>query len=363
MKILHTESSCGWGGQEIRILSEAEGMIGRGHELTLIAPREARIHGAALKRGLNVVALPIARKGIRGMLALRSWLKDRQPDVLNTHSSTDTWLSAIACATLPRPPAIVRTRHISARVPNDPFTRWLYLNATRHIVTTGEGLRAQLVRENGFPPERITSVPTGVDLNRFAPGERAAARRATGLPPERLLIGIVATLRSWKGHRYLIDAFAGLPADTGLVIVGDGPQRQNIESQIAALRLGERVWLPGNQEDVLPWLQSLDVFALPSYANEGVPQALVQAMLCGLPCVTTLAGSIGEVARDGVTAVVVGAEDAADLRRGLQAILADPKLRERLGSAAHLHCVGNFGKEAMLERMEGIFREAVNSIR
>jgi len=358
VKILHTESSCGWGGQEIRILSEADGMVARGHDLTLIAPREARIHDAALTRGLNIVALPIARKGIRGVLALRSWLKEHRPDVLNTHSSTDSWLSAIACATLSRPPAIVRTRHISARVPNDPLTRWLYLKATRQIVTTGEGLRAQLVRENGFPQERITSVPTGVDLNRFAPGERAAARRTTGLPPERLLIGIVATLRSWKGHRYLIEAFARLPADTGLVIVGDGPQRQNIESQIAGLRLGQRVWMPGNQEDVLPWLQSLDIFALPSYANEGVPQALVQAMLCGLPCITTVVGSIREAAVPDETALVVLPEDTASLCQAIERLMSDIELRRRLGAAARVHCLARFGQATMLERMETVYRAA-----
>jgi glycosyltransferase involved in cell wall biosynthesis len=363
VKILHTESSCGWGGQEIRILSEAEGMAARGHEVALVAPREAQIHGAALKRGLNVIALPIARKGIRGVLALRNWLKEHRPDVLNTHSSTDSWLSAIACTTLSRPPAIVRTRHISAPVPYDPLTRWLYLKATRHIVTTGEDLRAQLVRDNGFPPGRITSIPTGIDPERFVPGERAGARRITGLPQEIRLIGIVATLRSWKGHRYLVEAFSRMPSDIGLVIVGDGPQRGNIESQIARLGLGERVWLPGNQEEVLPWLQSLDVFALPSYANEGVPQALVQAMLCGLPCVTTLAGSIGEVARDGVTAVIVKAGDAADLERGLVAILADVKLRERLGGAARRHCSEKFGRDKMLDRMEKVLRDAADPLK
>lgn len=355
MKILHTESSCGWGGQEIRILSEAEGLAARGHEVSLATPLEANIHAAAVKRGLNVAALPIARKGLRGVLALRSWLREHPADVINTHSSTDTWLAALACATSSRPPPIVRTRHISAPIPNDPLTRWLYLRATRHIVTTGEGLRAQLVRDNRYPVERITSVPTGIDAERFVPGDRSGARRTTGLPQDRILVGIVATLRSWKGHRYLIEAFSRLPGEVGLVIVGDGPQRRNVETQIDQLQLRGRVWLPGNREDVLPWLQSLDVFALPSYANEGVPQALVQAMLCGLPCVTTLAGSIGEVAQDGVTAVIVTPGDPADLRRGLEEILADPGLRERLGSAARRHCAENFGVVAMLDRMERVF--------
>ena len=358
MKILHTESSCGWGGQEIRILDEAVGLTARGHEVALVVPREANIHAAAMKRGLPVAALPIARKGLRGVLALRSWLSDHRPDVINTHSSTDTWLTALACATLRQPPPVVRTRHISAPIPNDPLTRWLYLRATRHIVTTGEGLRSQLVRDNRFPVERITSVPTGIDPARFVPGDRTRARTSTGLPQERLLVGIVATLRSWKGHRYLIDAFSRLPREVGLVIVGDGPQRRNLESQIDQLQLRDRVWLAGNQEDVLPWLQSFDVFALPSYANEGVPQALVQAMLCGLACVTTLVGSIGELARDGVTATTVPPEHAAELQQALQRLLADASLRARLGSAARQHCTRNFGVVAMLDRMERVFRDA-----
>jgi len=359
VKILHTESSCGWGGQEIRILSEAEGLAARGHQVSLVTPLEANIHAAAVKQGLNVTALPIARKGLRGVLALRSWLSQHPPDVINTHSSTDTWLAALACATSSKAPPIVRTRHISAPIPNDPLTRWLYLRATRHIVTTGEGLRVQLVRDNRYPVERITSAPTGIDPGRFVPGDRSRARRTTGLPQDRPLVGIVATLRSWKGHRYLIEAFSRLPGEVGLVIVGDGPQRRNVETQIDELRLRDRVWLAGNREDVLPWLQSLDVFALPSYANEGVPQALVQAMLCGLPCVTTLAGSIGEVAQDGVTAVIVAPGDAADLERGLGRVLGDAKLRETLGAAARRHCVDNFGVDTMLDRMERVFRGVV----
>jgi glycosyltransferase involved in cell wall biosynthesis len=358
MKILHTESSCGWGGQEIRILVEAEGMVARGHSVTLSAPREARVYAAAIERGLNAVALPIGRKNLAGMLALRRWLKAHPVDIINTHSSTDSWLAALACATLRHAPPIVRTRHISAPVPKNLPTRWLYLGATRHIVTTGEALRAQLARDNGYPSERMTSIPTGIDTARFAPGERGAARRTTGLPPERRLIGIVATLRSWKGHRYLLEAFSRLPADTGLVIVGDGPQRQNIEAKVRELGIGDRVRLAGNQRDVLPWLQALDVFALPSYANEGVPQALVQAMLCGLPCVTTAVGGIGEVARDGETAIVVKPEDVADLRHGLERLLGDAALRARLGKAARAHCEKHCAFESMINAMENVYRLA-----
>src|SRR3989454_360900 len=361
MKILHTESSCGWGGQEIRILDEARGMSGRGHEVAIVAPREARIYEAALKRGLHVEALPIARKNLDGVLAVRRWLQAHPVDVINSHSSTDSWLAALACATLARAPALVRTRHISASIPNNLPTRWLYRSATRHIVTTGENLRLQLVRDNRIPPERITSVPTGIDSARFVPGERKAARRSAGLPSERRLVGIVATLRSWKGHRHLIEAVHRLPGNVGLVIVGDGPQRRNIESKIRELGMVGRTWLVGNQVDVLPWLQSLDVFALPSYANEGVPQALVQAMLCALPCVTTGAGSIGQIARDGVTAIVVKAEDVVDLQRGLEKALGDAKLCERLGAAARQYCAANLGVETMLDRMERVFRDAAHA--
>jgi glycosyltransferase involved in cell wall biosynthesis len=353
MHIVHTESSQGWGGQEIRILEEAGGMRARGHRVTVIAPAAARIHGEAGRRGLDVVDLPIDRKRPRGVLALRRWLAANRADVVNTHSST-------ACALLAAPPPVVRTRHVSAPVPDNRATRWLYTGATRHIVTTGTSLRQQLIDGNRFPAHRVTSVPTGIPLERFAPGDRAAARAKTGLPAEWTIVGIVATLRSWKGHRFLLDALARLPQPTlGLAIVGDGPQRAALEAQVRELGLSERVWMPGDQRDVVPWLQSFDVFALPSYANEGVPQALVQAMLSGLACVTTAAGAIGEAALDGETALVVPPQDAGALAAAIGRLAADPALRARLGAAARAHCARHFGYEAMLDRMEAVFRDAV----
>jgi glycosyltransferase involved in cell wall biosynthesis len=351
MKIVHTESSLGWGGQELRILSESQGLARRGHELTLLCPPEARIFAEAPGWGLRTVALPIGRKRLAGLLALRRWLRANRCDVVSTHSSTDSWLATLAVGrTLP----IVRTRHISAPVPRNALTRWLYGRATR-IVTAGEALRLDLIERAGVAPERIASVPTGADPNVYRPGDKQAARMRLGLPPGALLVGIVATLRSWKGHRYLLEA---LPEGATLVIVGDGPQREALHTQTKAAGLEQRVRFAGNQRDVLPWLQALDIFALPSYANEGVPQALLQAMLAGLPCVTTDVGSIRELATDGVTALVVPPKDVPALRRALQTLMEDPKLRARLGEAARRHCAEALSYERMLDRMEATYREA-----
>jgi glycosyltransferase involved in cell wall biosynthesis len=358
LEIVHTESSLGWGGQEIRILSEAQGLIGRGHRVTLLCPPEARIYAEAPAWKIPVVALPIARKRPAGVKALFQWLKRNRCDVVSAHSSTDSWLSAIALLALNRPFPMVRTRHISAPVPRNRLTRWLYTSASARIVTTGEALKKELVERNGYPAARIDSVPTGIDAQRFAPGDRVAARTGLGLPAAGTLAGIVATLRSWKGHRYLVEAMAALPEAVGLAIVGDGPQREALEALVDKLGLRSRVRFAGNQRDVLPWLQALDIFVLPSYANEGVPQALVQAMMTGLPCVTTHAGSIAELAVHEQTALVVPPQDVPALRAALARLLEDASLRKRLGTAARQHCAERYSYDRMLERMEAIYRQA-----
>lgn len=352
--IVHTEASLGWGGQEIRILSESQGLIRRGHDVKLICPPEARIHAEAPGWGVPVVPLPIGRKRPVGVKVLYEWLKRNRCDLVVTHSSTDAWLTALALLAMGRPIPTVRTRHISAPVPTNAPTRWLYTRATARIVTTGEALKKELVERNGFPAQRIDSVPTGIDAARFRPGDAAAARAALNLPRARKLVGIVATLRSWKGHRFLIEA---LPRDAHLVIVGDGPMRGVLEELVDKNQLRPRVTFAGNQTDVVPWLQALDVFVLPSYANEGVPQALVQAMLTGLACITTSVGGIPELAMHEQTALVVPAQDANALREAIQRLLPDEQLKKKLGDAARAHCAANFSYQRMLDRMEEIYRQ------
>ena len=359
LRILHTESSLGWGGQEIRVLTEARGVSRLGHEVLLAAPPEARIFAEAARFGVEALALPIARKGPRGIAAVRGLLSRRPVDVVNTHSSTDSWLAALACATLASAPPLVRTRHISAPVPRNFATRWLYGRATARIVTTGERLREQVIAEARVDPARVVSIPTGIDLARFRPGDRDIARTALGLPRDVRIVGIVATLRSWKGHVHLLEAFAALArGDARLAIVGDGPQRDALERRAAELGIAANVTFAGNQADVVPWLQAVDLFCLPSYANEGVPQALMQAMACALPVVTTPVGSIEEIVTDGVEGVLVPPTDPARLRAALAALLDDEGRRRALGERGLARARERFGEARMVEGMVRVFREA-----
>ncbi len=364
LRVLHTESSLGWGGQEIRVLTEARGVARRGHAVTIAAPAESNIYRAAADYGVEAVAVPIARKSIAGLAGMLGLLGKRSFDVINTHSSTDSWLAAIAVSLLPHAPPLVRTRHISAPVPRNFATRWLYRDGTRRVVTTGERLRLQVIEETGVKPDHVISIPTGIDVDHFNPGAAAQARSELGLAPEGRIVGIVATLRSWKGHRYLFEAFAGL-ADKGarLAVVGDGPQRGALESLAKELGIADRVVFAGNRKDVAPWMRAFDLFCLPSYANEGVPQALMQAMACGLAVVTTPVGSIAEIVQDGDTGRLVPPEDAAALRVAIESLLADDALRRRLGSHAREAALTRFGEDRMVERMIDVFMVVARSTR
>jgi len=362
MNIVHTEASCGWGGQEIRILEESRGLIERGHAVCVLCPTESRIYEEGPKRGVPTIALPIGRKNLKGLFALRRWLKQNPVDVINTHSSTDSWLAALACLTLKNAPPIVRTRHISSPIPNNWASRWLYTKAVRHVVTTGEALRQQVIEQTGADPSRVTSVPTGIDPERFKPGDKREARIKLGLDPDTNYIGIVATLRSWKGHSYLIDAFANLDASSWqLLIVGGGPQMDNLSAQIQSLGASDRVRLTGEQHNAEHWMQTMDLFCLPSYANEGVPQAIMQAMLTGLPIITTPVGAILEAVTDRETALVIQPRDSEALAGALCRLMQDNFLRKTLGNQAREVAFSRFTLEKMLDGMEITFNNALAS--
>ncbi|HGN0343901.1 TPA: glycosyltransferase family 4 protein [Proteus mirabilis] len=364
LSILHTESSCGWGGQEIRILTESQGMVQRGHHVTLVCCPNSKIAKAAPDYGIEVVTLPIEKKRGSALMALRNWLKvhRQQFDVINTHSSTDAWLVALSCASLRHSPAIVRTRHVSTDVSRSLPTRWLYLSSSAHIVTTGEKLRQTLHQYNRFPLSQMTSVPTGIDLEKFSPQNKQQAREKIGVPNKPTL-GIVATMRVWKGHKYLIEAWKTLHLqfpDWQLLLVGDGPQRKNLQPMVKLAGLEESVFFLGNRNDVPDCLNAMDLFALPSFGNEGVPQGIMQAMACGLPVISTTVGAISEAVIDGKTGFTLAPKVQETLINYLTKLMASDELRQQMGQASLAHAKAQFGLDNMLDKMEKIFINAIS---
>ncbi len=362
LHIVHTEASAGWGGQEIRILSEATGLRDRGHTVELLTPGHAPILQAAHDLKLTATALPIGKKRWAALSAMRRWLVEHPSvDIINTHSSSDSWLAAVACQTINNPPVIIRTRHISTPVATRRTTRWMYTQATTHIVTTGERLRETLIRDNGFPAQQITSIPTGQDSTRYFPvegsEEKQRIRQQLDLPTDKHIIGILATLRDWKGHEDLIAAIAQLQrSDVLLLIVGDGPYRPSIEHAITEHGIDQQIRMVGNQQDVTPWLQAMDLFTLPSWANEGVPQGILQAMMCRLPVISTPIGSIEEAVVNGVTGLIVPPRDVQALSGQISHLLNNQNQSNEFATAGYQRAMKKFSRETMLDDMETLFQ-------
>lgn len=362
LRIVHTESSCGWGGQEVRILTESRGLRERGHDVQLICCPESIIAHRAGDYGVPVAALPIHRRNLSGLFAARKWLSDNPVDIINTHSSFDSWLFTLAGRTVWNRPRIVRTRHLGAPVKPNPASNWIYGRGPDLLITCGDNMRQTLIERNGVCPERSVSIPTGIDLARFQPGDRTAARMKLNLPQDRTIIGIVAALRREKGHQYLCEAMQRLDRpDIKLLIVGDGLSQDLVAGWVAENGLTEQTHLAGHQTDVTPYLQAMDLFVLPTWAIEGVPQSIMQAMSCELPVISTRVGSVEQAVEDGITGRLVTPENPVELCEAIRDLLDDHSLRQRYAQAGREKALAEFGLEQMLDQMEHVFWELTSA--
>ena len=206
IKVLHTESSLGWGGQEIRVLTEAKIFSKYGHEVIIAADKTSLIAKRAHLYGINCKGIKLQKKRLTDLFSLRKLIKEVNPDVISCHSSTDHWLASLARLTLNKKPVIVRTRHISTPVHRNISSKWLYNKGCESIMTTSESIKNDLTQDK-FVRTPTVSVPTGIDTEIFVPGNKIQQRKSINLPQKHFIFGIAATLRSWKGHSDLIQAF------------------------------------------------------------------------------------------------------------------------------------------------------------
>lgn len=360
--ILHTESSLGWGGQERRILAEAVTMRQRGHRLFFACDPRGELYPRAQQEGFPV--WPLTFGGLhnpKAGISLRRYLQQAAVEILNTHSSLDSWVGLLALKSLRRRPLLVRTRHLSTPVQRSWPTRRLY-QAPAAIITTGEATKELLANRLGVPRSRIFSIPTGVSLREFVPQEADPARRAgLHIPPSAFIFGTVAVLRSWKGHLFLLAALKELIAGGAaafLVLVGEGPYRVLIEERIAALGLEEWVRLVGYQDQVAPWLALMDAVVLASYANEGVPQALLQALAMAKPVLGTAVGGIPEVIIPGETGLLAPPQDPRALAQAMRQLMEHPELGQELGRRGREMVVQKFSLEQMAAAVEAVYDKA-----
>ncbi|MEI8122665.1 MAG: glycosyltransferase, partial [bacterium] len=143
-----------------------------------------------------------------------------------------------------------------------------------------------------------------------------------------------------------------------LLLVGDGPDRVNIEAEITRLNLKDRCMITGIQTEVLPWLQAMDIFCLSS-DTEGLSISLLEAGACGLPSVVTDAGGNREIIRDGVSGVVVPIGDEVALAVGFERLVGDVTMRQAMGSAARKIVEERFSLQAMVDGYVKVYERAM----
>ena len=241
-----------------------------------------------------------------------------------------------------------------------PFHAWLtrYALARADVITaTGMHLAGETTRyaPAGAP---VTVVPYGVDMQRFAPGQRA--------PADHVVIGYVGRLSPEKGVRYLIEAFAQLRKRYGggvsLRIAGEGPERPRIEAMIQRLQLEASVELRGwIEHEALPaFYQELDVFVLPS-TWEGFGVAAVEAAAMQLPVVATNVYGIPDAVHDGVSGLLVPPRDAAALAAAVGQLVENRGLRVALGEAGREYAGRHYDWRQNAAQMAAIYDRLLSS--
>lgn len=357
-RIVHSESEIGWGGQERRILAELTGFQRRGCEICLLAAPHSRIYERSAGADIPLRALNVAKFRFPiTVLETAHWLRCHRPDILNTHSSRDGWFVGLA-GRLAGVPLIVRTRHIDVAIRNRWLSRRAYVTLADHVLTTSQQITDHFQQLFHLPPDRVSTVSTGVDVDLFSPSAPRTSLWPENDHPEWPVIGMVSVLRRGKGHQTFLEA-ARMLREAGLkahfVIVGEGLSRPMVEQHVAELGVGAYVKLLGHREDVHAVLRSLDVMAIPSL-HEGIPQIGLQALACQTPVVGSNVGGIPEIIRPGETGRLFSAGDAAALASALRDTLANPEATRVMTERGRKLAVANHSLDAMLNKLEALYR-------
>ncbi len=295
-------------------------------------------------------------------------LQNERITILHAHSAKAGLVGRLA-AYLSRTPLIFLTAHNSILDNRPAWERFIFsaversLNrVTDRVIAVSEALRRELIRKEGLPADKVTTIYNGIDPGCVpSPGERRKALCRLGLPfGKGKLVGTVARLAPQKGVTYFLRAAAMLVKDypVNFLIVGDGPLRRQLQKEAASLGLENRVLFTGERDDVPVILAALDVFVLPSL-TEGFPFTILEALAAARPVVATRVGGVPEIITDNLTGLLVEPGDPAALALAIARLLGDREKALSLGRLGQERIREKFTDRQMVQRVEEEYRRAL----
>ena len=328
--------------------------------------REGAFLAEAESLGWPVRELAVGRRiygaaGLAGLARLVHLVRDVRPQVIHGYLFGPNLFAVLAGRLAGVPAVVVAKRNLDAfETRRQVLAQRLAHRLATQVTAVSEAV-ADSVVALGVPRARITVIPNGVDAARFVPPAPVEeARRALGADASPL-VGSVGCLAARKDYGTLLEALR-LLGDRGLAfraaLVGDGPDRDALEARATALGLAGRVRFLGERDDIERLLPGMDVFVLSS-REEGIPNALLEAMAAGRACVATAVGGTPEVLRDGETGWLVPPGEPGALADALEQALTRPGEARRRGEAACLAAREEMSIEAMVRRHEEFYERAI----
>lgn len=338
-------------------MGDLTGMSRRGHQVFLVTRPQARIGKEAHRAGIPVFHLALrSNLDFLSAVKLARLLRKERIDVINTHSGVDSWVGGLA-AKLARIPVLVRTRHLHLPLRRN-WRNFIHYLPDRYV-TCGEAMRDLLVRDYGFPCQKVVSIPTGIDFSIFSPQRgRSEMRQALDIADDDFIVLMVGIVRAVKRHEVALRALCSLRerlARARLLIAGDGPMIEDMRRLAAQLDISDRIDFLGYRDDVADLMNAADCLLLTS-RSEGVPQAITQALGLGLPVVATAVGGVPELVRNDQTGLLVAAENPEAVADALEHLARHPDIAHELAERGRAHAHAHFSLQAMLDRTEREYR-------
>ncbi|MGQ5522106.1 TIGR03088 family PEP-CTERM/XrtA system glycosyltransferase [Chitinimonas sp. PSY-7] len=251
--------------------------------------------------------------------------------------------------------------------------QWLrrcYRPFVTHYIALSRDLADYLTQRVGVPTAKVTQIYNGVDAGKFLPAtHRKAIEGCPFTDPAHYLVGTVGRMQTVKDQTNLAKAFIrvlqkvpALKARLRLVLVGDGPLREQVIAMLTKAGVADLAWLPGGRSDVADILQGLDCFVLPSLA-EGVSNTILEAMASGLPVIATEVGGNAELLEPGESGFLVPAADPESLANAILHYARSPDEGHAAGRHGRQLIERRFSLEAMVGRYQQLYdqlRQALN---